>query len=126
MIALAALTLALSVANPVNIATCSVDPVVTQTTFGDVIGQAIVGTQIHIAFVNTGSKPISSVAFAVNEGGNTTTILDRGTFSPGIAISHYWSDDRQAKDVSCKVNAVLFADGTSWTNQSASGGIYGL
>ena len=121
----AALTLALTVANPVNIATCTVDPVVMQTS-GDVSTQEIIGKQIHISFVNTGNEPISSVAFAVNQDGKTSTILDRGTFSPGVAISHYWRGDREADDVSCSVNSVLFADGSSWTNQSASGGIYGL
>jgi hypothetical protein len=121
----AALTLALTVANPVNIATCTVDPVVMQTS-GDASTQEIIGKQIHISFVNTGNEPISSVAFAVNQDGKTSTILDRGTFSPGVAISHYWRGDREADDVSCSVNAVLFADGSSWTNQSASGGIYGL
>ncbi len=125
MITLAALTFALTVANPVNIATCSVDPVVMQTS-GDTTTQEIIGKQILISFVNTGSESISSVSFAVNEDGKTRTILDRGTFSPGVAISHYWRGDRELDDVSCSVNAVLFADGTSWTNQPASGGIYGL
>ncbi len=125
MITLAALTLALTMANPVNIATCSVDPIV-MVTSGDTTTQEIIGTQVHISFVNTGSQPISSVAFAVNEDGKTRTILDRGTFSPGVAISHYWRGDRDLTDVSCSVNSILFADGTSWTNQSASGGIYGV
>ncbi len=126
MIALTALTLALNMANPVNIATCSVDPIVTQTTYGDTFTPEIAGAELHISFVNTGREPISSVAFAVNQDGKTSTILDRGTFSPGVAISHYWSGDLEFKGVSCSVNSVLFADGTSWTNQSASGGMYGL
>lgn len=125
MITLAALTFALTMANPVNIATCAVDPVVVQSG-GDVSTQETIATQIHILFTNTGSKPISSVAFAVNQDGKTSTILDRGTFSPGVAISHYWRGDRELEDVSCSVNSVLFADGSSWTNQTASGGIYGL
>jgi hypothetical protein len=125
MITLAALTLALAMANPITIATCAVDPIVFQTS-GDVTTQEIIGRQVHISFVNTGSQPISSVAFAVNQDGKTSTILDRGTFSPGIPISHYWRGDREAEDVSCSVEAVLFADGTSWTNRSASGGIYGV
>jgi hypothetical protein len=125
MITLAALTLALTMANPINIATCSVDPVVTQSG-GDVITQEIIATQIHVSFTNAGSKPISSVAFAVDEDGTTTTIVERGTFSPGVAIERYWRGDRSLQAVSCSVNAVLFADGTSWTNQPASGGIYGL
>jgi hypothetical protein len=125
MITAAALTLALTMTNPIDIATCAVDPVVTQTS-GDVNYQETIGTQIHIAFINAGSKPISSVAFAVDEDGTTSTIVDQGTFSPGITISHYWRGDRSLQAVSCSVNSVLFADGTSWTNQSASGGIYGL
>ncbi|HEX8806966.1 MAG TPA: hypothetical protein VF741_08450 [Candidatus Aquilonibacter sp.] len=125
MITTAALTLALTMTNPINIATCAVDPVVVQTS-GDVTRQEIIGTQIHITFVNRGSKAISSVAFAVDEDGTTNTILDRGTFSPGIAVSHYWRGDRTLQNVSCSVNEVLFADGTSWTNQSGPSGIYGL
>ena len=125
MITLAALTLALTVANPINIATCTVDPVVAQTS-GDVSTSETIATQIHITFANTGSKPISSVSFAVDEDGKTNTILDRGTFSPGVAISHYWRGDRTLEAISCNVNAVLFADGSSWTNQTASGGIYGV
>ncbi len=125
MITLAALTLALTVANPVNIATCAVDPVVAVSS-GDTVTQEIIATQIHISFVNHGSKPISSVAFAVDEDGTTSTIVDRGTFSPGTTISHYWRGERTLADVSCSVNSILFADGTSWTNQSASGGIYGI
>ena len=69
MITLAALTLALTVANPVNIATCAVDPVVAVSS-GDTVTQEIIATQIHISFVNHGSKPISSVAFAVDEDGH--------------------------------------------------------
>lgn len=125
MITLAALTLALTVANPINIATCAVDPVVVQTS-GDVTSSETIGTQIHISFINAGNKPISSVAFAVDEDGTTSTILDRGTFAPGVAITHYWRGDRDLQDVSCSVNSVLFADGSSWTNQSASAGIYGV
>lgn len=96
MITLAALTFALTVANPISIATCAVDPVVTQTS-GDVSTSETIATQIHITFANAGSKPISSVSFAVDQDGITKTIVDRGTFSPGVA-----------------------------TNQPASGGIYGL
>jgi hypothetical protein len=121
----AALTLALTMTNPITIATCAVDPVVVQTS-GDTTMQEIIGTQIHITFVNSGSKPIASVAFAVDEDGTTSTILDRGTFSPGIEISHYWRGDRTLQNVSCSVNSVLFGDGSSWTNQTDSGGIYGL
>lgn len=125
MITLAALTLALTMANPINIATCAVDPVIAQTS-GDANYQETISTQIHVAFINAGSKPISSVAFAVDEDGTTSTIVERGTFSPGVAIERYWRGDRSLQDVSCSVNSVLFADGTSWTNQPASGGIYGL
>jgi hypothetical protein len=125
MITLAALTLALTMTNPIDIATCAVDPVVMQTS-GDTTMQEIIGTQIHIAFINAGAKPISSVAFAVDEDGTTSTIVDQGIFSPGITISHYFRGDQSLENVSCSVNSVLFADGTSWTNQSASGGIYGL
>jgi hypothetical protein len=125
MITLAALTLALTMTNPINIATCTVDPVVMQTS-GDATFQEIIATQIHLSFTNLGSKPISSVAFAVDEDGTTSTIVERGTFSPGIAIERYWRGDRSLQAVACSVNSVLFADGTSWTNQSSPGGISGL
>jgi hypothetical protein len=125
MIITAALMIALTMTNPINIATCAVDPIVDQTS-GDANTSEVIGAQIHVTFVNNGSKPVASIAFAVDQDGTTSTILDRGTFSPGIAISQYWRADRTLQDVSCSVNSVLFADGTSWTNQSNPGGIYGI
>jgi len=125
MIIAAALTFALTMTNPIDIAACAVDPIVTQTS-GDVSTSETIGTQIHITFINHGSQPVSSVAFAVEEDGTTATIVDRGTFAPGIPISHYWRGERTLGQVSCSVNSVLFADGTSWTNQNAAGGIYGI
>lgn len=125
MITIAALTLALSMTNPITIATCAVDQVVTQTS-GDTNTSEVIAAQVHLTYVNKGSKPISSIAFAVDEDGVTSTIVDQGTFSPGVPITRYWRADRTLQDVSCSVNSVLFADGTTWTNQSSPGGIYGL
>ncbi len=125
MITTAALIIGLTMTNPIDIPTCAVDPIVAQTS-GDTNTSEVIGAQIRVTFVNHGSKPISSVAFAVDQDGTTSTIVEKGTFSPGVAISRYWRAGRNLQDVSCSVNSVLFADGTAWTNQSGPSGIYGL
>ena len=58
--------------------------------------------------------PLSSVAFNVTEDGKTSTIVDRGTFSPGVEISHTFQGEMYGYDASCKVASVLFADGSAW------------
>ncbi len=114
MITLPAVTLALALSNPVQVSACSVDTLVASTSSGDSPTYETIGTLLHIRFVNTGPTPVSSVAFNVSEDGKTSTIVDRGTFSPGVEISHTFRGEMSGYDASCKVASVLFADGSAW------------
>ncbi len=115
MITLPAATLALALNNPVQVSACSLDTAIASTSSGDSPTYEAIGTLLHIRFVNTGTTPVSSVAFNVTEDGKTSTIVDRGTFSPGVVISHSFRGDQMyGFDASCKVASVLFADGSAW------------
>lgn len=114
MITLPAATLALALTNPVQISNCSVDTEIASTSSGDSPSYQVIGTLLHIRFVNNGPTPISSVAFTVSEDGKTSTIVDRGTFSPGVSISHTFQGEMYGYDAGCTVASVLFADGSAW------------
>ncbi|MGC2129375.1 MAG: hypothetical protein WA629_04670 [Candidatus Aquilonibacter sp.] len=114
MIILPAVTLALALTNPVQISTCSVQTEVSTTSSGDSQTYEVIGSLLNVRFVNTGTTPISSVAFAVSADGKTSTIQDHGTFSPGVTISHTFRVPTYTYDASCKVGSVLFADGSAW------------
>lgn len=114
MITLPAVTLALALTNPVQISTCSIQTEIATTSSGDSPTYEVVGSLLHVRFVNTGTTPVSSVAFAVDEDGTTSTIQDRGTFSPGVTISHTFRAPTYTYGASCKVASVLFADGSAW------------
>ncbi len=114
MITLPAVTLALALTNPVQISTCSVNTEVAESSSGDAPTYQVFGTLLNIRFVNNGPTPISSVAFDVSEDGKKTTIVDRGTFSPGVAIAHTFRGEMYGDEASCNVASVLFADGSAW------------
>jgi hypothetical protein len=122
MITLPAVTLALALTNPVQVSTCSVQSDVATTSSGDYPTYETIGTILHIRFVNTGPAPVSSVAFNVSEGDKTWTIVDRGTFSPGVQISHTFQGELYGDNASCKVASVLFADGSAWMEPNDQAG----
>jgi hypothetical protein len=122
MITLPAVTLALALTNPVQISTCSVDTEVASTSSGDSPTYETIGTILHIRFVNNGPTPVSSVAFNVSEDGKASTIVDRGTFSPGVEISHTFRGEMYGYEASCKVASVQFADGSAWMEPNDQAG----
>ncbi|HUA08672.1 MAG TPA: hypothetical protein VMA98_05305 [Candidatus Acidoferrales bacterium] len=106
-------------ANPIQVAACSVSqsPLL-DLPFGS--GSTAGGAETAISFVNTGSAPVTSVVFAVSEGNQTTRIVDKGTFSNGITVKHTYLTPEfgyALGDVSCNVQSVAFADGTTWQAQ---------
>jgi hypothetical protein len=102
--------------NPIRIAKCSVDPEYNNTFIGDDSIQQIVGSQINVRFVNNAPKAAASVTFAINDGSDSTQIIDTGTFAPGVTIAHsFASAFNDAGDVQCNVTSVAFADGSTWT-----------
>jgi hypothetical protein len=117
MITLPAITLALALTNPVAVSNCSVSAEAASISSGDSPLYEVIGSLLQIRFVNNGATPISSVAFAVTEDGKTSTILDRGTFSPGVTISHSFRAPTYTYGATCRVESVLFADGSAWPNR---------
>jgi hypothetical protein len=113
--------LALAMSNPVSIAACSLDAETVPESSGDSPTQETIGTLLSIRFANDSDKPISAVTFVVDDNGRPFTILDKGTFSPGVAISHFWNEGMiDFGDVSCSVTSVEYADGTSWVSAPGS------
>jgi prepilin-type processing-associated H-X9-DG protein len=110
---------------PVAIATCTLKAEWTYDQVGG--GDAVMfvpkyeGENLTIQFSNSTSQVISSVNFAVTDGLNTQQIVDRGTFSPGIAIDHSFQSNLTDEDnAQCRVSNVAFADGSTWTPAVAS------
>jgi hypothetical protein len=70
----------------VDLQGCSValSPVLSGNIFYEV--QRIDG--VNVSFVNVGTAPLNAVTFIVRYNGETQTVTDRGTFSPGIRIDH--------------------------------------
>ena len=102
--------------NPVSIAHFSVNPVHwTSTLIWGGMSSVVIGSDITISFVNTGSEPATSVLFAVHSGRTTEIIVDKGTFSPGTSITHTFAEGPEYDGASTiEVRQVTFADGTAW------------
>jgi hypothetical protein len=104
--------------DPIQIAACAITtPVDVPAVFG--IDTPNAGS-VSISFVNQNSKPVSSVAFNVTNGRTTSRIVDAGTFSDGAVISHRFSAPAFTNalgDVTCSVQSVAFADGSTWEAQ---------
>ena len=78
---------------------------------------------IQIVFTNESQKVANLINFAVTSNNDSFVIRDVGTFSPGIEITHrYRNGEGQsfvlpqfvAPKLSCTVQSVHFADGTTW------------
>jgi hypothetical protein len=60
------------------------------------------------------------VTFDVSDGRTTSRIVDKGTFSSGVAIDHNFITPQFQDDLSnvtCSVQAVAFTDGSTWQAQ---------
>lgn len=107
--------------SPVRVAACAIDPVspAIELPFGSSAG--VLGyTETAISFVNTDPRPIRSVIFEVNDGHQSSQITDKGTFSNGVEISHIFVTPQfgyALGGATCKVQAVAFADGSTWQAQ---------
>ena len=103
-------------ARPVDVKSCALEPDPTTLTNEFAI-RASGAEWVSISFVNEDSKPVTSVSFDVTDGHKTSRLVDRGTFSSGVAINHLF-DARQFPNanssVTCTLDSVSFADGTEW------------
>jgi hypothetical protein len=101
--------------SPVSVVACDYSSVPSLTTpFTD--GYAPAFGNLQISFVNGAPVAATDVRFAVTQEGRTQIVEDRGTFSSGTTIDHTFSPvDPAAQGIAdCQVQAVSFADGSSW------------
>jgi hypothetical protein len=68
---------------------------------------------LEISFVNRGQIAASAVEFAVRSGNQVQTIVDRGTFAPGVEIAQEF-EPTIGIPTTLDVEAVTFVDGTTW------------
>jgi hypothetical protein len=96
---------------PVHVATCDISTPTPALNIGtDGVPMAGGGNELHVRFSNDGNQPITRIVFALNGGG---TVVDAGTFAPGVTIDHRFDVIPSEAD-SCSVESATFADGTEW------------
>ena len=101
---------AVSTNSPVRIESCRISTPSEVPSGNDLGFLTVGGYSLRVRFVNAASQTISRVAFKLNDG---TSVIDAGTFSPGIAIDHT-RPLPQTDATGCEVTSVTFADGESW------------
>lgn len=72
---------------------------------------------VELTFINKSAVPVTTVKFTIAAGDLTHHIVDKGTFSPGVAIRHRFDVDRGLARLSkgtYSVSEVDFADGSVW------------
>jgi N-acyl-D-aspartate/D-glutamate deacylase len=78
--------------------------------------QYVVST-FALKFVNKSDVLATTVAFSVNDGEFTQTIVDKGSFAPGVEIRHAFEVNgviNALPNAACNVTEVDFADGSIW------------
>ncbi len=75
---------------------------------------------VTLKFVNNGTVTATAVTFVFKEGGYSHSIVDRGTFSPGVLIKHELSVSGLSAfaNPEADVAEIDFADGSSWHESS--------
>jgi len=79
--------------------------------------QQFIASGIVLKFVNKSNVPATTVKFLVNDGKFTQSIVDKGTFGPGVQIKHTFAVDSNISalpNATCKAVEVDFADGSAW------------
>jgi hypothetical protein len=99
---------------PIQVASCNVSQTQNQALLPDVPA-APSGSSLAISFVNQDQKTVKSVTFNVSG----ISIVDAGTFSTGTRINHEFDTPQLlgASSVTCNVESVAFADGSTWQAQ---------
>lgn len=105
---------------PVRVASCSVTPASPALSLPFGTTEAPQVAQTAISFVNQAQGAIAAVTFNVSDGRTTSQIVDKGTFSSGVAIDHSFITPEfgnDLSDLSCSVQSVAFTDGSTWQAQ---------
>lgn len=98
----------LSSTPPVRLATCEVSA--PTTVQGDNAPITVGGYTLSVRFSDSTPEPISRVTFTLDDG---VTVIDIGTFSPGVTINHVFGLGR-SDATTCAVTSVRFANGDIW------------
>ena len=102
-------SLAMSSSPPVVLASCEIQkPELVQQGEADVV--TIGRYAVNVRFTNATNEQIARVTFALDNG---ATVVDVGTFSPGVTINHSLGVD-PTDATSCTVTAVGFVNGATW------------
>jgi hypothetical protein len=67
-----------------------------------------------VSFVNDASVGAVRVTFAVKSKSSTAIVVDKGTFSPGVTITH--DIDDADPEATIEVEQVTLADGSVWNH----------
>jgi len=105
-------------ASPVSLDTVSITAPDFQNQAGETMQSIYTPGIVDVTFRNTADVTATSVTFAVAVGGREVgTLTDSGTFSPGVAIEHVFTNDNDAFIPNAKLSVaqVTFANGTTWT-----------
>jgi hypothetical protein len=108
-----------STKSPVAIASFSVNESYESAMRGGEAQEApeFIASDITLTFVNKSNVPATTVTFLVNDGQYTQSIVDKGTFSPGVQIKHDFAVDSRVStlgNATLNVTEVDFADGSVW------------
>ncbi|MGD0967663.1 MAG: hypothetical protein ABR949_05185 [Candidatus Aquilonibacter sp.] len=108
--------------SPVTVASCALEPAAPAFSLPYYGGGSAPGgaASTAISFENEAPATVSSVTFDVSDGRTTSRIVDKGTFSSGVAIDHNFITPQFQDDlgnVTCSVQAVAFTDGSTWQAQ---------
>jgi hypothetical protein len=96
---------------PVHVAACDFSSPIAALNIGTgAIQMSESPYQLHIRFSNGGDQPITRLVVALNDG---STVVDAGTFAPGVMIDHTF-DIAPGEADSCSIASATFADGTEW------------
>jgi hypothetical protein len=102
---------------PIAVSTCSVSDLFNPAIAAD-LGPPISYRTLWVTFSNTQDGVATKVTFDVLRDGTHSTVTERGHFSKGVPIEHFFDEyngsGSQGPAV-CTVAAVTFADGSTWT-----------
>jgi hypothetical protein len=104
-----------STSSPVAITSFDVDQSLSGTSNDE--PPQFIASGLALQFINKSNVPVTTVKFLVNDGRFTQSIVDKGTFSPGVQIKHTFAIDGvidALPNAKCSVTEVDFADGSAW------------
>jgi hypothetical protein len=101
---------------PVAVTACAVESQALPIAFGRGASTvvSVPSGNVRLSFVNSSSTKATSIEFALRSGDSVDNVIDNGSFATGATISHEFSRNLANADVTCNVEKVNYADGTSW------------